>query len=100
MKPELVKIPEQSRQSFNIREDKVPNVNSKWHYHPQIELICCHRGSGMQFVGDSIKRFERQNIVLLGSNLPHYWKFDPEFTGEDAEGPYATVIHFFDDFWI
>ncbi|MEO8885684.1 MAG: AraC family transcriptional regulator [Mucilaginibacter sp.] len=98
MKPELLKISNQSTHSFSIRQDMVPNINSRWHYHPEIELIYFHKGSGMQFVGDSIKRFERDSIALIGANLPHYWKFDeePEYSDEHS---YSTVIHFFEDFW-
>jgi AraC-like DNA-binding protein len=100
MKPELLKISNQSALSFSIRQDRVPNINSRWHYHPEIELIYFHKGSGMQFVGDSIKRFEKGNIVLIGSNLPHYWKFDQGIDLEDTDQQvYTTVIHFYEDFW-
>ncbi len=99
MKPELLKIPNPSSQSFSIRQDRQANINSRWHYHPEIELIYFHKGSGMQFVGDSIKRFEKNNIVLVGSNLPHYWKYDIDTLEDGTEKPYATVIHFFEDFW-
>lgn len=99
MKPELIKIAGEATHSFTVRQDQVPNINNRWHYHPQIELILFHRGSGMQFVGDSIKRFQQNNIVLLGPNLPHYWKFDPENIERKEPQPYSTVIHFFEDFW-
>lgn len=99
MKPELLKISNQSSQSFSIRQDRQANINSRWHYHPEIELIYFHKGSGMQFVGDSIKRFGEANIVLVGANLPHYWKYDNDDALDYADKPYATVIHFFEDFW-
>ena len=99
MKPELLKISTQSSNSFSIRQDRQANINSRWHYHPEIELIYFHKGSGIQFVGDSIKRFEKSNIVLVGSNLPHYWKYDIENSDDYTDRPYATVIHFFEDFW-
>src|SRR6185312_11730808 len=98
MKPALLKISNQATSSFSIRQDMVPNINSRWHYHPEIELIYFHKGSGMQFVGDSIKRFERDSIVLIGANLPHYWKFDEEPESTDGNS-YSTVVHFFEDFW-
>src|SRR4051794_39898550 len=100
MKPELLKISNQSTSSFSIRHDMVPNINSRWHYHPEIELIYFHKGSCMQFVGDSISRSERDNIVLIGANLPHYWRFDEDNQANYEIGyPYSTVIHFFEDFW-
>jgi AraC-like DNA-binding protein len=98
MKPELLKIHKQSLLSFSVRQDTMPNINNKWHYHPEIELIYFHKGSGMQFIGDSIRRFERGDIVLVGSNLPHYWKYDEQQDDHD-DHVYSTVIHFFDDFW-
>jgi len=100
MKPELLKISTQSTRSFSIRQDMVANINSRWHYHQEVELIYFHKGSGIQFVGDSIKRFEEGNIVLIGSNLPHYWKYDEDNSiNEGSLLPYSTVIHFYEDFW-
>ena len=99
MKPEFLKVPSQSLSSFNIRQDRVPNINSRWHYHPEIELIYFHKGSGMQFIGDSIQRFESGNIVLVGSNLPHYWKYDESNLDGQDDKPFSTVIHFFENFW-
>jgi AraC-like DNA-binding protein len=98
MKPKLLKVHKQSLLSFSVRQDMMPNINNKWHYHPEIELIYFHKGSGTQFIGDSIRRFEPGNIVLVGSNLPHYWKYDEQDDNHE-ESPYSTVIHFFDDFW-
>lgn len=100
MKPELLKITNRSSFSFSVRQDPVPNINNRWHYHPEIELIRFHKGAGMQFVGDSIKRFDKSDIVLIGPNLPHHWKYDHENNADGGNGyPYSTVIHFFEDFW-
>lgn len=99
MKAELLKVSHQPVLSFSTRQDCLPNINDRWHYHPETELIYFHKGSGTQFIGDSIKRFQQGNIVLLGSNLPHYWKYDNENIIEQCERPYSTVIHFSEDFW-
>lgn len=81
-------------ESFSTREDWMCNINSQWHYHEEVELICFHRGSGMQFVGDNISRFNAGDVVMVGSNLPHYWKYDEEAPINNQEVPYSTVIHF------
>ena len=100
MKPTLLKVPNEAIHSFTARQDNLPNINNRWHYHPEIELIHFHKGAGTQFVGDHIKRFGPDDIVLVGSNLPHYWKYDETQTGCDNNTePYSTVIHFFQDFW-
>lgn len=97
MKPQLLKITHQPVSSFSVRQD-IPNINSRWHYHPEIELICFHKGGGTQFIGDHIKKFAAGDVVLLGSNLPHYWMFDEYFVNEYTNIPYSTVIHFQEDF--
>ena len=79
----------------------MPNINNRWHYHKEIELICFHKGRGTQFVGDHVKRFEAGDIVLIGSNLPHYWKYDElccDETSNQNDKPFSTVIHFYDNF--
>jgi AraC-like DNA-binding protein len=99
MKPQHLKIPNSADHSFSVRKDMIPNINNRWHYHTEIELICFHKGSGTQFVGDNIKRFVAGDIVLVGSDLPHYWRYDPPyFDDATSKEPYSTVIHFYDNF--
>jgi AraC-like DNA-binding protein len=77
----------------------VPNINKRWHYHPEVELICFHKGSGTQFIGDRITQFDPGDVVLVGSNLPHFWKYDTERPDALVVAvPYSTVIHFHENF--
>jgi AraC-like DNA-binding protein len=100
MKPQLLRVPNAQAHSFSVRHDKMTNINNRWHYHPEVELIHFHRGAGTQFVGDNIQRFFAGDIVLVGSNLPHYWRFDEPSESEHASGSLvSTVIHFMPDFW-
>lgn len=99
MKPQLLKVLYQNDHSFGIRKELTPNINNRWHYHPEIELIHFHKGVGTQFIGDHISQFEPGDIVLVGRNLPHFWKYD-EVYHDDKVGntAYSTVIHFFENF--
>jgi AraC-like DNA-binding protein len=100
MKPHLLKVPMGSVHSFSVRQDKLPNINNRWHYHPEVELIQFHKGGGTQFVGNHIKRFGPGDIVLVGANLPHYWRYDDiYFQDIHQELPYSTAIHFTETFW-
>lgn len=100
MKPQLLKVSTGPVHSFTVRQDRQPNVNSRWHYHPEVELIHFHRGSGTQFVGDHSQRFGPGDIVLVGVNLPHYWYFDEQPEDQQkTDAPYSTVIHFNENFW-
>ncbi|WP_316845883.1 AraC family transcriptional regulator [Pedobacter psychrodurus] len=99
MKPHLLNVSTNSVDSFSARRDTMPDVNNLWHYHSALELIYIKKGRGTQFIGDSIKNFSDGDVVLVGSNLPHYWRFDPEFfeqtTGESVD---VYAIHFKEDF--
>ncbi|HTH82080.1 MAG TPA: helix-turn-helix domain-containing protein [Mucilaginibacter sp.] len=100
MKPQLLKVSNDLVHSFSSRQDKVPYINNRWHYHREVELIYFKKGNGTQFIGDSIQRFQSGDVVLLGANLPHYWRFDDVYF-EDKTGVNAdvSVIHFCEDFW-
>ena len=93
MKPQLLKIPLATECSFSIRHDQVPHFYNRWHYHPEIELVHIQQGSGTQFSGDSIQRFEPGDVLLVGTDLPHYWRCDGDyFNAESDLVAEATVI--------
>lgn len=100
MKPQLLKVSTGPARSFSVRRDTVPCANNRWHYHREVELIHFEEGSGTQFVGDSIHNFSSGDVVLIGSNLPHYWSFDNSYLNtEGNETADVRVAHFNDDFW-
>lgn len=100
MRPQLLKVSKEPQHSFSVRHDLVPYINNRWHYHAEVELIHFKKGEGTQFIGDSIKRFKPGDVVLVGSNLPHYWRFDDAYFEENAKvSADVRVAHFCDDFW-
>ena len=100
MRPQLLKVSKEPRHSFSVRQDIMPCINNRWHYHSEVELIHFKKGSGTQFVGDSIKEFKAGDVVLIGSNLPHYWKFDDAFFDvESTRSVDVRVAHFNENFW-
>lgn len=100
MRPQLFKVAKEPQHSFSVKQELVPYVNNRWHYHTEVELIHFKKGEGTQFIGDSIKQFKAGDVVLIGSNLPHYWRFDDAYFDEDAPvSPDVRVAHFCEDFW-
>jgi len=75
-------------------------MNNCWHYHSEIEFIYFKSGTGTQFVGDSIKRFQSGDVVIIGPFLPHYWRFDDIYF-DNKKNPCAdvSVVHFNENFW-
>lgn len=99
MKPQLLKVSREPLRSFSLRKDSEPHVNNHWHLHVELELIYFKCGEGTQFIGDSITKFESGNVVLVGPNLPHYWRFEDTFFEEDAlKKADVRVAHFPENF--
>ena len=99
MRPQLLKVSKDPQCSFSVRQDTVPYINNRWHLHLELELIHFKKGEGTQFIGDNIKRFKSGDVVLVGANLPHYWRFDDIFFEEEAKGMTdIRVVHFSENF--
>jgi AraC-like DNA-binding protein len=100
MKPQLLKVSKGPGHSFSVRQDLVPYVNNRWHYHTEVELIHFNEGEGTQFIGDNIDQSKAGNVVLVGSNLPHCWKFDEKYFDESSHRQAdVRVCHFNEKFW-
>ncbi len=100
MRPQLLKVMRGPGHSFSVRQDLVPHINNRWHYHAEVELIHFKKGEGTQFIGDSIKSFKSGDVVLVGSNLPHYWRFEDNYFDENArQRADVRVAHFTENFW-
>jgi AraC-like DNA-binding protein len=100
MRPQLLKVSKEIRHSFSVRQDMVPYINNRWHYHQEVELIHFKKGEGTQFIGDSIRRFKAGDVVLVGSGLPHYWRFDDVYFDENQPtSADVRVCHFCENFW-
>jgi len=95
MKPHLLKIPKEDEHSFSVRYDIVSHFYNKWHYHPELELVYIIEASGRQFIGDSIHHFKNNDLILLGSNLPHLWRCDEKFLVKNSKLKVeAIIVHF------
>ncbi len=53
---------------------RVKGAGTRWHFHPEMEITLITKGEGTRFIGDHIGGFSSPELVLLGPNLPHYWR--------------------------
>ena len=65
-----------------------------WHFHTECELTYIVNGEGHRFVGNNVESFSSDELVLLGSNLPHCWINDNK-TWEHH--PFAIVAYLKED---
>ena len=97
-KPILEKIAPDYGSSILVRQH-TENRKIKqafWHFHPEIELVYVNQGRGKRHIGNHLSYFNNSQLILIGSNLPHYGftdrltangketlvQFPPNFLGE------------------
>ncbi len=97
MKPEFEEIQKNSFRSFSIKVVKRANrplLTKAWHHHPEIEICYTEKSRGKRYVGNNISEYREQDLVILGSHLPHGFttsdeteqyviQFRPEFLGKE-----------------
>lgn len=70
-----------------------------WHFHSEYEVIYVKESTGTRFVGNNIEKFRDGDILLLGSNLPHYMKSDETYFDEaNTRRVRGTIIQFEKEF--
>lgn len=48
-----------------------------WHHHPELELVYIVEGEGTLYAGDFIGRYQKNDVFLLGKNVPHMFHSNP-----------------------
>jgi AraC-like DNA-binding protein len=99
MKPHLLKVSLEPETSFHVYQRKGASFYNQWHFHPEIELIYIHKGRGTRMIGADVSRFEPNELILIGSNLDHMWRCDPEYflEGTDLTAE-VSIIYFHREF--
>ena len=69
-KIQLEKVEFDPGKSFKLFSPRLRNT-FLWHYHPEIELVYVEAGSGIRHVGSHISTYTKNDLVLIGGNLPH-----------------------------
>lgn len=93
MKPTYEQVTASPDNSFTFRHLSQPVFDGGYHFHPETELTLITAGQGRRFVGTNVADFRTGDLVLVGSNLPHAWRSEPD--NPPAE---ALVIQFREDF--
>jgi len=76
MKARLKKLSTPANQSFSLQLSAHYHSYNELHYHPEIELIYIMEGHGVLLVGDKIEPVAAGDLLMIGGNLPHLFRFD------------------------
>jgi AraC-like DNA-binding protein len=98
MKPVLLPITVKPDSSFSIRNEVVPHFFKELHFHPEVEIVWIKKGSGVQYVGNNLRPFKPDDLIVVGADLQHLWKCDEAyFKGNSKLKAESVVIHFLPD---
>ena len=62
-----------------------PKDEMPLHFHPEIEICYVVKGSGYRMIGDFLEPFEEGEVVLVPTNQPHCWMYNPESCEPDGK---------------
>ncbi len=78
--------------SLLVKHIRLTAFGALWHYHPEYELTYILKSNGKRFVGDHVTNFDVGDLVLIGPNLPHFWRNDDDHLDEPPAE--AIVVQF------
>ncbi|MCH3880956.1 MULTISPECIES: AraC family transcriptional regulator [Tenacibaculum] len=70
------KIPKPENNALIFQEDIEVVFYDKLHQHDEIQISFIEKGNGTLIVGDKISSYSKNDIFIIGSNLPHAFKSD------------------------
>ena len=70
--------------SFAAQRFRASYFETPWHFHPEYELVLILKGQGKRFIGDKITNFSGGDLILIGPNLPHWYRCDESFYHPDS----------------
>ena len=68
------RIPKSSDASVIIQEDLTTAFYDKFHQHEEIQISLILEGEGQLIVGDTINDYKTNDLLVIGSNVPHMFK--------------------------
>ena len=83
------KIPKPENEALVYQEDNDLLFYDKLHQHEEIQISLIANGEGTLVVGDSVTDYKADDILVMGSNLPHVFKSDV------TEGKSSLMISLF-----
>lgn len=81
------------KQLFMVNEYVYSGKDFPLHFHPELELTYVFRSNGLRIVGDSIESYGKDDLVVVGSNIPHQWQKEDRFKRQSGDCEQIIVVH-------
>ena len=98
MEPSYRLIAPQANRSFVFKWEPF-DLTTRWHHHPEIELIYFIKGRTTGVIGDGFREFKEGDLVLLGAHFPHVLQESKNYQRQRPDGrPFGLILQFTDGF--
>lgn len=97
MKALSFKIPKLEEESIKLQEDKQNHFYDLFHFHPEHQITLIIKGEGSFTIGESSGKFEKGNMFVIGSNVPHVFRSGREFYENNKLISHSLSIFFKED---
>ncbi len=88
--PQPFASPQRADESIRVIAIDESYAGCSWHFHPELQLCHVEAGRGQRLIGDRLCDIEHGEVILLGPNLPHVWRYESCSAGHIK----ANVVHF------
>nr|WP_294937840.1 AraC family transcriptional regulator [uncultured Flavobacterium sp.] len=68
------KIPRPKEEALIYQEDRELVFYDKLHQHEEIQISYIQKGEGTVLVGDTMTAYQKGDVIVIGSNLPHVFR--------------------------
>jgi AraC-like DNA-binding protein len=89
------KVPRQEGESVRSEIWTLPHFYEPVHFHEECQLTYILESEGILFIGNQIDRFARDELYLIGKNLPHVFRNDDIYFKEKGKSKARAISIFF-----
>lgn len=98
MNPLPFSIPKTATESFRVQEDRLPHFYDLLHCHPEVQLTAIVQSRGIFSIASQIGQFAEQEVYLIGTNVPHFFKNEKTwYEGNERQEAHAVSLFFRED---
>ncbi|WP_299527363.1 AraC family transcriptional regulator [uncultured Lutibacter sp.] len=76
------KIPKPENITLYVQHYKGENFYEKLHQHKEIQISLIAEGEGTYIIGDCVGEFKKNDVFVIGEDLPHIFKRDASIESE------------------
>lgn len=96
MKPIFAKILDgKTNDIYSLKVVDAPYFSTEFHFHEECQLTYTLESEGRRMVGDSIENFGSDELIFIGSNLPHVWHNSNQYFKAADSQPHARSVSIF-----